>query len=108
MPEVKGSEDVELPEAGVTVEQGGTAATLNGFKVVSSSAKLSGDQVTVTFTVDGTIYDRIYLGKKDDSTKEPVVQGTQKDDQTTFTFQVSADQQGICVPITPDVPTEAG
>ena len=87
VPEVKGSEDVELPEAGVTVEQGGTAATLNGFKVVSSSAKLSGDQVTVTFTVDGTIYDRIYLGKKDD--------------QTTFTFQVSADQQGICVPITP-------
>lgn len=102
VPEVKGSEDVELPEAGVTVEQGGTAATLNGFKVVSSSAKLSGDQVTVTFTVDGTIYDRIYLGKKDDSTKEPVVQGTQKDDQTTFTFQVSADQQGICVPITPE------
>ena len=101
VPEVKGSEDVELPEAGVTVEQGGTATTLNGFKVVSSSAKLSGDQVTVTFTVDGTIYDRIYLGKKDDSTKEPVVQGTQKDDQTTFTFQVSADQQGICVPITP-------
>lgn len=101
VPKVKGSEDVELPEAGVTVEQGGTAATLNGFKVVSSSAKLSGDQVTVTFTVDGTIYDRIYLGKKDDSTKEPVVQGTQKDDQTTFTFQVSADQQGICVPITP-------
>lgn len=101
VPEVKGSEDVELPEAGVTVEQGGTAATLNGFKVVSSSAKLSGDQVTVTITVDGTIYDRIYLGKKDDSTKEPVVQGTQKDDQTTFTFQVSADQQGICVPITP-------
>lgn len=101
VPEVKGSEDVELSEAGVTVEQGGTAATLNGFKVVSSSAKLSGDQVTVTFTVDGTIYDRIYLGKKDDSTKEPVVQGTQKDDQTTFTFQVSADQQGICVPITP-------
>ena len=101
VPEVKGSEDGELPEAGVTVEQGGTAATLNGFKVVSSSAKLSGDQVTVTFTVDGTIYDRIYLGKKDDSTKEPVVQGTQKDDQTTFTFQVSADQQGICVPITP-------
>lgn len=101
VPEVKGSEDVELPEAGVTVEQGGTAATLNGFKVVSSSAKLSGDQVTVTFTVDGTIYDRIYLGKKDDSTKEPVVQGTQKDDQTTFTFQVSADQHGICVPITP-------
>lgn len=101
VPEVKGSEDVELPEAGVTVKQGGTAATLNGFKVVSSSAKLSGDQVTVTFTVDGTIYDRIYLGKKDDSTKEPVVQGTQKDDQTTFTFQVSADQQGICVPITP-------
>lgn len=101
VPEVKGSEDVELPEAGVTVEQGGTAATLNGFKVVSSSAKLSGDQVTVTFTVDGTIYGRIYLGKKDDSTKEPVVQGTQKDDQTTFTFQVSADQQGICVPITP-------
>lgn len=101
VPEVKGSEDVELPEAGVTVELGGTAATLNGFKVVSSSAKLSGDQVTVTFTVDGTIYDRIYLGKKDDSTKEPVVQGTQKDDQTTFTFQVSADQQGICVPITP-------
>lgn len=101
VPEVKGSEDVELPEAGVTVEQGGTAATLNGFKVVSSSAKLSGDQVTVTFTVDGTIYDRIYLGKKDDSTKEPVVQGTQKDDQTTFTFQVSADQQRICVPITP-------
>ena len=101
VPEVKGSEDVELPEAGVTIEQGGTAATLNGFKVVSSSAKLSGDQVTVTFTVDGTIYDRIYLGKKDDSTKEPVVQGTQKDDQTTFTFQVSADQQGICVPITP-------
>lgn len=101
VPEVKGSEDVELPEAGVTVEQGGTAATLNGFKVVSSSAKLSGDQVTVTFTVDGTIYDRIYFGKKDDSTKEPVVQGTQKDDQTTFTFQVSADQQGICVPITP-------
>lgn len=101
VPEVKGSEDVELPEAGVTVEQGGTAATLNGFKVVSSSAKLSGDQVTVTFTVDGTIYDRIYLGKKDDSTKEPVVQGTQKDDQTTFTFQVSADQQGICVPIAP-------
>lgn len=101
VPEVKRSEDVELPEAGVTVEQGGTAATLNGFKVVSSSAKLSGDQVTVTFTVDGTIYDRIYLGKKDDSTKEPVVQGTQKDDQTTFTFQVSADQQGICVPITP-------
>ena len=101
VPEVKGSEDVELPEAGVTIEQGGTAATLNGFKVVSSSAKLSGDQVTVTFTVDGTIYDRIYLGKKDDSTKEPVVQGTQKDDQTTFTFQVSADQQGIYVPITP-------
>lgn len=101
VPEVKGSEDVELPEAGVTIEQGGTVATLNGFKVVSSSAKLSGDQVTVTFTVDGTTYDRIYLGKKDDSTKEPVVQGTQKDDQTTFTFQVSADQQGIYVPITP-------
>lgn len=101
VPEVKESEDQELPEAGVTVEQGGTAAAVNGFKVVSSSAKLSGDQVTVTFTVDGVTYDRIYLGKKDDSTKEPVVQGTQKDNQTTFTFKVSADQQGIYLPITP-------
>ena len=107
VPEVKGSEDVELPEAGVTIEQGGTAATLNGFKVVSSSAKLSGDQVTVTFTVDGTIYDRIYLGKKDDSTEDPVVQGTQKDDQTTFTFQVSApDQQESTFRLRQDVSAE--
>lgn len=105
VPEVKESEDQELPEAGVTVEQGGTAAAVNGFKVVSSSAKLSGDQVTVTFTVDGVTYDRIYLGKKDDSTKEPVVQGTQKDNQTTFTFKVSADQQESTCRSLRDVPT---
>lgn len=94
-------EDKELADAGVTVEQGGTALTLKNFIVESSSAKLSGGQVTVTFTVSGTTYDRIYLGKKDDSTKEPVVKGVQKDGKTTFTFSVPEDQQGIYMPITP-------
>ena len=62
-------------EADVTVEQGGTASKLNTFTVLNSSAKLNGDTLTVTFTVSGTAYTRIYLGKKDDATKSPAMDG---------------------------------
>lgn len=100
IPTVKDSGANNLEKADVVVEQGGTAAPVNGFKVVSSSAKLNGEQISVSFTVDGILYDRIYLGKKDDSKKEPAVKGVQNNNQTTFTFQVAAEKQGINIPIT--------
>lgn len=101
IPDVKADEpDIELPEAEVKVEQGGTGAVLNSFIVTSSSAKLSGDSLSVTITVGNTIYDRIYLGNKVDSNKEPVFNGTSDGTNTTFTFTVPADKQGLNIPIT--------
>lgn len=88
-------------EAGVKVEQGGTAATLNSFKVTESYASLKEDTLTVTFTVEGSSYDQIYLGKKDDKTKAPVIKGTPVESNMSFTFAVSADKQGMYIPITP-------
>ena len=90
-------------EADVTVEQGGTASKLNTFTVLNSSAKLNGDTLTVTFTVSGTAYTRIYLGKKDDATKSPAMDGTLVNDgaNVSFTFTVPAEKQGMYIPITP-------
>ena len=90
-------------EADVTVEQGGTASKLNTFTVLNSNAKLNGDTLTVTFTVSGTAYTRIYLGKKDDATKSPAMDGTLVNDgaNVSFTFTVPAEKQGMYIPITP-------
>ena len=57
----------------------------------------------MTFTVSGTAYTRIYLGKKDDATKSPAMDGTLVNDgaNVSFTFTVPAEKQGMYIPITP-------
>ena len=89
-------------EADVTVEQGGTASKFNDFIVKNSTAKLNGDTLTVTFTVSGTKYNRIYLGKREDAVKTPVIDGTLVNDgaDVAFTLTVPAEKQGMYVPIT--------
>lgn len=92
--------DKELKDAKISIAYGGSGATVIGFKVLSSSAKLIGNKVSVTFTVDGTIYDRIYLGNQKDTNKTAIL-GKQEDGKTTFTFEVDAQKQGYYLLITP-------
>ncbi|NCB92782.1 MAG: hypothetical protein EOM40_09525 [Clostridia bacterium] len=94
--------DAELTDAGMKVEQGGTGYPFPSkrFEIKSSSAKLFGDQLQLNITVSGTYFDRIYLGNRSDDTKEPVIQGTTDGSDYTFILKVSADKQGLSIPIT--------
>lgn len=124
VPEVKGSEDVELPEAGVTVEQGGTAATYpNGiydaygnahtqnsvFNIEDDSTiTVKGDEVTVTLYSGSTSYDKMYIGKVGDSDEAKdanAVEGKllgesdpSRPEYRVYTFSLKKSQLGTKVP----------
>ena len=76
------------------------------FKIASSKAVLSGEKLTVTITTGSTTYDRIYLGSKDDETKEPVHQGTLLADGSGYsiTFDLTAEDMGKDVNFVPGKP----
>lgn len=102
------TEPTETPDPDVTPSDTSKAQVIKAdgtefgmFQISTFEAKVNGDKIDLTVETTNKSFDKLYLGKNSDENKTPVVQGTQKDDQTTFTFQVSADQQGICVPITP-------
>ena len=89
--------------ADVTIECGGSGLVNRQFSVKSSSAKWNGNTLMVTFTVSGTKYDRIYLGELTDVQKDSanIYTGEKVGEDMRFTFPVSADKQGMYLPITP-------
>lgn len=102
------TEPTETPDPDVTPSDTSKAQVIKAdgtefgmFQISTFEAKVNGDKIDLTVETTNKSFDKLYLGKNSDENKTPVISGTQKDDQTTFTFQVSADQQGICVPITP-------
>lgn len=102
------TEPTETPDPDVTPSDTSKAQVIKAdgtefgmFQISTFEAKVNGDKIDLTVENTNKSFDKLYLGKNSDENKTPVISGTQKDDQTTFTFQVSADQQGICVPITP-------
>ena len=54
------------------------------FKIASSSAAVRDGKILVTIVTNGTTYDRIYLGSKDDADKSNYVQGKLNDAGTGY------------------------
>lgn len=96
-----GDKTYEDGEYNIAIESG-----FKMFKIASSKAVLSGEKLTVTITTGSTTYDRIYLGSKDDETKEPVHQGTLLADGSGYsiTFDLTAEDMGKDVNFVPGKP----
>ena len=82
---------------------GGTGTVSNELAIVSSKAVLRGDKIRMTLDVKGNKWTKIYLGVQADKNKKPVYTGTydSEKDVTTFTFDVSAEKQGMNIAVTP-------
>ena len=93
----------ELSDAGIQFLAAGSYVA-QSFRVSSSSATLIGGTIycTITGTMGGSlaskIADKLYLGSRFDQDKSSAVTGTVNGKETTFTFAVSADKQGISIP----------
>ena len=93
----------ELSDAGIQFLAAGSYVA-QSFNVSSSSATLIGGTIycTITGTMGGSlaskIADKLYLGSRFDQDKSSAVTGTVNGKETTFTFAVSADKQGISIP----------
>ena len=93
----------ELSDAGIQFLAAGSYVA-QSFHVSSSSATLIGGTIycTITGTMGGSlaskIADKLYLGSRDDQDKSSAVTGTVNGKETTFTFAVSADKQGVSIP----------
>ena len=93
----------ELSDAGIQFLAAGSYVA-QSFHVSSSSATLIGGTIycTITGTMGGSlaskIADKLYLGSRFDQDKSSAVTGTVNGKETTFTFAVSADKQGISIP----------
>ena len=93
----------ELSDAGIQFLAAGSYVA-QSFHVSSSSATLIGGTIycTITGTMSGSlaskIADKLYLGSRDDQDKSSAVIGTVSGKETTFTFAVSADKQGVSIP----------
>ena len=68
------------------------------FKITSSEVKKNGELYDVTFTTGSDSFDKLYLGSKDDESKEPVIQRS-TDGTKTFTFKVDASKVGKVQPV---------
>lgn len=73
------------------------------FKIASSSAKVENGKILVTIVTGSTSYDKIYLGSKDDETKEPVIQGVLTEDGSGYvmTFELDRTLMGQTVNFVP-------
>ena len=82
---------------------GGAGTVSNELAIVSSKAVLRGDKIRMTLDVKGNKWTKIYLGVQADKNKTPVYTGTydSEKDVTTFTFDVSAEKQGMNIAVTP-------
>ena len=82
---------------------GGTGVAYSDFEIVSSKAVLRGDKVNMTLDVKGSKWTRLYLGVQADTNKTPVYKGTYNSEKnvTTFSFDVSAEKQGMNIAVTP-------
>ena len=82
---------------------GGTGVAYSDFEIVSSKAVLRGDKVNMTLGVKGSKWTRLYLGVQADTNKTPVYKGTYNSEKnvTTFSFDVSAEKQGMNIAVTP-------
>ena len=82
---------------------GGTGVAYSDFEIVSSKAVLRGDKVNMTLDVKGSKWTRLYLGVQADTNKTPVYKGTYNSEKnvTTFSFDVSAEKQGMNIVVTP-------
>ena len=71
------------------------------FEVNESKVLEDGDNLNITFSTKNVSYDKIYLGYKEDTIKNPVITGTKLEEGGyTFTFQVSASDKGKVLPLT--------
>ena len=99
----EGIETIPTAENEIKLTEGGTGTASKKLNIQSSKAVLKGDSVIVTLNVTGKDYDRLYLGVQADSDKTPVISGSYSEETglTTFTFTVSAQKQGMNIPVTP-------
>lgn len=102
-PTVPPTPGTELSDAGIQFLAAGSYVA-QSFHVSSSSATLIGGTIycTITGTMGGSlaskIADKLYLGSRFDQDKSSAVTGSVNGKETTFTFAVSADKQGISIP----------
>ena len=99
----EGIESLPTVSDGVKTIIGGTGAAYSDFEIVSSKAVLRGDKVNMTLDVKGSKWTRLYLGVQADTNKTPVYKGTYNSEKnvTTFSFDVSAEKQGMNIAVTP-------
>lgn len=106
------NETVQQPENDTTVRQPMESRSSNSqgnveddteeFKVVKSEAKENGEKVSISVFTEKLTYNKIYIGNKEDTVKEPVIEGQKNDlGGYTFTFDVEKEQLGQKILIVP-------
>lgn len=106
------NETVQQPENDTTVQQSMESQSSNSqgnveddteeFKVVKSEAKENGEKVSISVFTAKLTYNKIYIGNKEDTVKEPVIEGQKNDlGGYTFTFDVEKEQLGQKILIVP-------
>lgn len=70
------------------------------FVITESSAVLQGDKIAITISTNNVSYSKLYFGSPDDTVKEPVWSGTEKENGGwTFSFTIDAAKGGTNVPV---------
>ena len=111
-----GGEKPEEPEKPTAPAMSGTdlqivksdATPFKMFLVADFTCTKDGDKINITFTTDNSSFDKIYLGYKDDETKNPTIAGSPRaNGGWTFTFSVDAASAGKVLPITLGKPNDS-
>ena len=111
-----GGEKPEEPEKPTAPAMSGTdlqivksdATPFKMFLVADFTCTKDGDKINITFTTDKPSFDKIYLGYKDDETKNPTIAGSPRaNGGWTFTFSVDAASAGKVLPITLGKPNDS-
>ena len=72
------------------------------FKIVKTTAEVKGDKLLVTIRTSSASYPYLYIGSKEDETKEPVISGTANSEGGyDFTFEVPASAMGTQIKFVP-------
>ena len=97
------NETVQQPmESQSSNSQGNVEDDTEEFKVVKSEAKENCEKVSISVFTAKLTYNKIYIGNKEDTVKEPVIEGQKNDlGGYTFTFDVEKEQLGQKILIVP-------
>ena len=101
----KNQEKLEKPEKTLTeaeTKSDGVESDFGMFTIKESTIETDGEKLLVTIRTSSGSYNKIYIGKKEDETKEPVIEGSANEyGGFTFQFELPVSARGTKVSFVP-------